>query len=395
MPSSLEQLSSIVASCVGISSVASRHSFNRIGDGEVLVDLRDIPQSIEFDESAGTVSSPASTTFAELSGALDTRGRALHNLASLPHISIGGAISTATHGSGSTSPCLASAVRELDLLTATGEVRSFRRGDDDFLGTVVALGSLGLVTRVVLQTEPTYEVSQTVHDGLAWTTLVESFDDVFASASSVSVFTRWGDVAGELWRKQRSDDRPPSRTDIEQSLVPADAMRHPIPGNPPDACTRQLGERGPWWNRLPHFRADAVPSAGSEIQSECFVERTASAAAIEAIRSIGPELDDVLLVSEIRTVAADDFWMSPFHERDSTGLHFTWKLDPAAVQAAVDRVALVLAPFDVRWHVGKAIPTGWRLERPGLGDFLDLKHRLDPTGRFTTDWFRSNVERSV
>ncbi len=394
-PSTVEQLSSLGASTAGLAAIASRHSFNRIGDGRTLVDLRNLAGSIEFDESSGTVSVPASTTYAELSVELDAHGRALHNLASLPHISIGGAVATGTHGSGSTSGCLASAVDELDLLTASGDIVTVRRGDDDFLGTVVALGSLGLVTRIVLRTEPDYEVAQTVHDGLSWETLLESFDDVFASASSVSVFTRWGDELGELWRKQRADVATPARLDVERGLVAADAMRHPIPENSPAACTRQLGESGPWWNRLPHFRADAVPSAGAEIQSECFVERSSSAEAITALRSVGAEFDELLLVSEIRTVASDDFWTSPFHGRDSTGLHFTWRLDPLAVQDAVDRVADALAAFDVRWHPGKAVPTDWRIEQPRLGDFLELKQRLDPTGRFTTDWFRTHVARSA
>lgn len=390
-PSSTDELIALVAASDGLAAIASRHSFNRIGDGRVLVDLGDLPRTVDVDDVAGTVSVPAWITYAELGSVLAARGRALHNLASLPHISIAGAISTGTHGSGSDLGSLATAVEAVELLTASGETITRRRGDADFLGSVVGLGSLGLLTRLTLGTEPTYDVEQTVYDGLDWATLTGSFDALFASATSVSVFTRWGDAPGELWRKQRVDRERADSPDVDRGLRPADGMRHPIVGGFTDACTHQLGEPGPWWNRLPHFRADAAPSAGAEIQSECFVARTDAAAAIEAMRSLGAALDEVLLVSEIRTVAADDLWMSPCYERDSVGFHFTWRLEPKAVQVAVDRVAEELAPFDLRCHLGKVMPTGWRIESPRLDDFLDLKHRIDPTDRFTTDWFRTHV----
>ena len=393
-PSSMGELTALIASSNGLAAVASRHSFNRIGDGSTLVDLRALPQSIDLDDSTDTVTAPAWITYTELSSELDARGRALHQLASLPHISIAGAISTGTHGSGSDLGGLGTAVEALDLLTASGESIRLRRGDADFAGAVVGLGSLGLLTRLTLRTEPTYDVAQTVHDGLDWGALTSSFDDVFASATSVSVFTRWGDAPGELWRKHRVARGPIAPADFESGLRPATGMRHPIPGAATDACTRQFGEPGPWWNRLPHFRADAEPSAGAEIQSECFVARADAAGAIEAMRSIGTALDAVLLVSEIRTVAADDLWMSPCFERNSVAFHFTWKLEPIAVQVAVDRVAEALEPFELRCHPGKVLPSGWRIESTRLDDFLDLKRRLDPTDRFTTDWFRTHVASS-
>lgn len=390
-PSTMQRLAEVVASTDGLAAVASRHSFNRIGDGRALVDLSDLPTVFELDEAAGTISAPAWVSYADLSSELATHGRALHNLASLPHISLAGAISTGTHGSGSDLGNLATAVEELDLMTASGSTLTIRRGDADFDGAVVGLGALGIVTRVSLRTEPAYDVVQTVADGLGWTALTSSFDAIFASATSVSVFTRWGDAPGELWRKQRADGRLVRSGDLEAGLSPATEMRHPIPGADATACTRQLGEPGPWWNRLGHFRADAEPSAGAEIQSECFVARRDAPAAIEALRAIGPELRDVLLVSEIRTVAADGLWMSPCHGRDSVGFHFTWALEPDAVQRAVDRVAEALAAFDLRCHPGKVLPTGWRIESPRREDFLDLKRRLDPTDRFTTDWFRTHI----
>ena len=393
-PTSIDDLGAMVRSSSQTAAIGTRHSFNGIGDADTIIDLSSLDTAVEFDEAAGTVSMSPAITYAELSSELAARGRALHNLASLPHISVGGAISSGTHGSGSQLGNLATAVRAVDLMLASGEEATFRRGDRDFDGAVVGLGALGLLTRVVLQTEPGYEVTQTVYDGLDWDSLSSEFDAVFASATSVSVFTRWGDTAGELWCKQRDDQSASARFDLG-SLRPADEMRHPIPGAATDACTTQLGRSGPWWNRLPHFRADGMPSSGDEIQSEFFVDRVDSVRAIEVLRSIAGQLDDVLLASEIRTVAADQLWMSTHHGRDSTGFHFTFRMDPDAVQTAVDAIGAAVSDCAPRFHPSKVLPKGWRFDLPEQARFIELKQRLDPHGRFTTDWFRTHVDQSV
>ncbi len=393
-PTSIDDLSAIVRSSEQMAAIATRHSFNAIGDADTIIDLSELEAPVIVDDDAGTVSVSPAITYAHLSSELVAHGRALHNLASLPHISVGGAISTGTHGSGSQLGNLATAVRAVDLLLANGEVSTYRRDEPDFDGVVVGLGALGLMTRVELQTEPQYDVTQAVYDGLDWQTLSDEFDAVFGSATSVSVFTRWGDAVGELWCKQRSDE-PSSGSFDYGSLRPAIEMRHPIPGAATEACTAQLGRSGPWWNRLPHFRADAMPSTGDEIQAEFFVDRADSVRAIEAMRSIGADLDGVLLVSEIRTIAADQLWMSPHRGRESTGFHFTFRMIPAAVQDAVNAIGAAVSGCEPRFHPSKALPTGWRIDSPQLQEFLELKHRLDPTDRFTTDWFRTHVAFSA
>lgn len=389
-PTSLDDLGAIVRSSPQVAAIGTRHSFNAIGDADTIIDLSTLDVPIAVDDETGTVSLSPATTYADLCAVLAARGRAVHNLASLPHISVGGAISTGTHGSGSRLGNLATAVHSVDLLSADGAVRRYRCGDPDFDGVVVSLGALGLMTRIELRTQPAFTVTQTVYDGLDWLTLTADFDALFGAATSVSVFTRWGDDVGEMWCKQRDDDATQAPFDL-RTLRPAAGMRHPIPGADPSASTQQLGRSGPWWNRLPHFRADAMPSTGNEIQSECFVDRADSASAIDALRSIGRALDPALLVSEIRTVAADEFWMSPHHGRDSTGFHFTFQMDQVRAQHAVDSIASALADVEVRFHPSKMLPTDWRIESPRRGDYLDLKRRLDPHDRFTTDWFRSHI----
>jgi xylitol oxidase len=391
-PTTLDDLRQLVENSGRLAAVASRHTFNAIGDGDTLVDLSGVSKPPSFDPDTGLVTISGSAIYTDVAFVLSAAGRALHNLASLPHISVAGAVATGTHGSGSTLQNLATAVESIELLTANGDFVTLRRGQRDFEGAVVNLGALGLVTQITLRTEPAFDVAQTVHDGLTWDTLTGSFDEIMSSATSVSVFTRWGDAPGELWRKQRTDVVSPVDVDpfgTSAAITP----RHPIPGADTSSCTEQGGRPGAWWNRLPHFRADSVPSSGAEIQSECFIDRADSAPAIDVMRSIAPQLADALMVSEIRTIAADDHWMSPCYARTSTAFHFTWKLDPPAVADAVELVGQTLAPFGVRHHWGKAMPSGWNgsgnYER--LADFLELKQRLDPTDTFTTPWFSQHV----
>lgn len=391
-PTTRPDLQQLVADSDQLAAIASRHTFSAIGDAAALVDLSGMSEPPSFDPNTGLVTISGSATYTDVAFALSAAGRALHNLASLPHVSVAGGVATGTHGSGSALQNLASAVESIELLTATGDFVTLRHGDPDFEGAVVNLGALGLVTQMTLRTERAYDVAQTVHDGLTWDLWTGSFDEIMSSATSVSVFTRWGDAPGELWRKQRTDVASPIEGEPFDTS-PAITPRHPIPGADAAACTEQSGRPGAWWNRLPHFRADAVPSSGAEIQSECFIDRADSAAALDAMRSIAAQLADSLMVSEIRTIAADEHWMSPCHARASTAFHFTWKLDPKAVADAVELVGRTLTPFGVRHHWGKAMPAEWNasgsFERHS--DFLELKERFDPTDTFTTPWFSQHI----
>ena len=266
----------------------------------------------------------ASVRYGELATRLDAAGFALHNMASLPHISVAGSIATGTHGSGDRNGGLATAVTGIEIVTAGGDLVAMTREShpDSFAGSIVALGALGVLTRVRLAIEPAYEVAQWVYEGMPWDRLRADVDAVFASAYSVSVLTRWNAPAVDyVWTKHRGEGSPPTRW-LDARL--ADEPRHPVIGLPPAPATPQLGQPGRWHERLPHFRLEFTPSVGAELQSEYFVPREHAAAAIDAMRVIGDRLAPVLMVSELRTVAADDLWLSPTYGRDSLALHFTW-----------------------------------------------------------------------
>jgi alditol oxidase len=388
-PATIDELRRLLARAPRIRVLGSRHSFNDLPDSEELVSLRALPARVEVDRDAGTVSVTPGVRYGELAEVLDGEGLALHNLASLPHISVAGAVATGTHGSGDARGNLATAVAGLELITSDGEVVTARRGEGDFEGLVVGLGTLGAVTRVTLDVQPAYEVRQRVFEGLEWGALLESFDAVMAAGDSVSVFTRLQDRVDQVWVKSRVTEAPEDvRAELFGARV-ATVDRHPILEIDPVNATRQLGVPGPWWDRLPHFRMGFTPSNGDEIQSEFLLPRAQAGAAIRVVRELAGVIRPVLQVCEIRTIAADALWMSPQHGRETVGLHFTWALDPDAVASVLAELEPALEDLGARPHWGKvfladAATIAPRYER--LGDFLRLAERLDPRGAFRNAW---------
>ncbi len=388
-PSTLEELQEIVAAARQVRAVGSRHSFNDIADAEEQVTLTALPADVVVDRDAATVSFGAGLTYGELAGALEREGVALHNLASLPHISVAGAVATATHGSGDANGNLATAVAALELVTSSGELVTAARGEPGFEGMVVGLGALGVVTRLTLDVEPAYEVRQRVFEALAWDSLFEHFDAITGSGYSVSVLSYLGDTVDQVWVRSRVTEAPEVVREDLFGARPATVDRHPILGLDPVNCTPQLGRPGPWSARLPYFRMGFTPSAGEELQSEYLVPREHAAAAIEAVRALADRIRPVLLVCEVRTIAADRLWMSPQYGRESVGIHFTWALEPEAVARVLADLEPALEPFDPRPHWGKLFLHAPRYER--AADFARLAETLDPRGAFRNAWLEARV----
>jgi alditol oxidase len=393
-PSTVEQLAEVVARAPRVRVLGSRHSFNDIADSAELVSLEGLPADVAVDRAASTVSFSAGLRYGELADALEAESLALHNLASLPHISVAGAVATATHGSGEANGNLATAVAALELVTSEGEVITAARGDDDFDGMVVGLGALGAVTRIALDVEPAYRVRQRVFEGLDWDALLQGFDAIAASGYSVSVFTRWGDDVDQVWVKSRATDEPEQVLADLLGAVASTVDRHPILGLDPVNCTPQLGVPGGWADRLPHFRMGFTPSNGDELQSEYHLPRRHAVAAIEALRGLAGTIRPVLQVTELRTIAADRLWMSPQYEQDTIAIHFTWAPEQEAVERVLVDVEAALAAFGARPHWGKvflaaASVVAGLYER--LPDFAALAQCLDARGAFRNDWLERHV----
>jgi len=388
-PTTLDALRGIVAESERLRVLGTGHSFNRVADtdGDLLrVDALPAEVEIAADRRSATVS--AGARLAAIAELLQADGLALPNLPSLPHISLAGAVATATHGSGDRNRNLAAFVRGIRLVAADGDVVELARGEsEDFDGAVVALGALGVVTHLTVDVEPSFEIAQHVYEGVSLDELTARHTEAFASGYSVSGFTDWGSGRASVWRKLRADTtgrfEQPGPDWLGGTLATEPA--HPVPGMPTENCTAQLAVPGPWHERLPHFRPEFTPSSGKELQSEFFVPRERAAEAFEAVRRLGAAIARVVQISEIRTIAADELWLSPCYRRDAVALHFTWIADLAAVAPVLASVESALLPLGARPHWGKVFlsgPAAALATYERAQDFSALIDRYDPVGKF-------------
>jgi xylitol oxidase len=386
-PGTIEEVRRLVAGARKAHAVGTRHSFNGVADtlGD-LIDLGGIDPDIAIDREAMTVTVGAGTSYSVLADHLQAQGLALHNMASLPHISLAGAVATGTHGSGDRSGSLATAVAGLELVTANGDLVTRRRGDAGFDGMVVSLGALGIVARVTLDIEPSFEMRQDAFTGLPWETALANFDAIMASADSVSILSKWsGDTVDRVWLKRRLPSG--ASGDPAPTLAGATATSRPIEFDENDVTPlfTVFGAAGPWCERLPHYKAGVVVTPSEQIQSEYMVARKVAVNALTQLRAMGERMDPYLYATELRTVAGDGLWLSPTYGHDCVGIHFTWKKDFEAVQALTAEIEDKLLPLGARPHWGKMIhATAARLAPlyPRLAEFRDLARDFDPAGKF-------------
>lgn len=399
-PTSIDEVRSLIAAAAPgtLRPLGTRHSFSSIADttGTLLSSSGfGDPSDIVVAADLRSVSVPAGMRYGDLARALDRHGLALANLASLPHISVAGAVATGTHGSGVRNGSLATAVTTVEFVDGTGELVTLRRRDADFDGAVVALGALGFVTRLELDVEPSYQVAQTVYRGLPLDAVLDRFDEVTALGYSVSMFTTWADpdVVEQLWLKRRTDTDAPAPDSVLGAL-PSPIPMHPIAGVDPVHCTPQQAVPGPWLDRLPHFKLEYTPSNGAELQSEYLLPRASALAAIDAMRALAPEFRHLVQVTEIREIASDALWLSGAYGTDTVALHITWHPDQPAVDALLPRLEERLLPLGARPHWGKrfhAEVTELEPLYPRLADFRALAHRHDPRGVFVNDFLRARL----
>lgn len=391
-PTTVDELRQVVAASASMKALGSRHSFTRIADtAGTLVSTAELDLPIQVDAAQRRVRVGGGVRYGELAQELDRQGWALANLASLPHISVAGAVSTGTHGSGVANRSLAAAVTGVELVTSTGDLVRLSETDETFYGAVVGLGALGIVTTVELAIEPTFEVAQTVYENVPVEAVRTAFDVIAGSAYSVSLFTTFHEDAyvDQVWRKERTDA---AATPIPAALRDREAggARHPLPGVSAASCTVQGGKAGRWLDRLPHFRLEFTPSNGEELQSEFLLPIADAVAAFDAVRGLADRLKPVLQVCEVRTIAGDELWLSPSSGRDSVAFHFTWTADEAGVAEVLPELEAALAPFDARPHWGKVFTPRDPAELyPRWADFVALQRELDPRGALVNDYLRA------
>ena len=396
-PQSVSEVQNIVKSSNKLRALGTRHCFNRIADSNYkLLSSKNLNKVIELNTEAKTVTVEGGIKYGELSPYLHQKGFALHNLASLPHISVAGSFTTATHGSGVENGNLATQVAALEIVTANGEVVSLSRkkDGDQFLGAVVSLGAMGVITKATLNIQPTYEVKQYVYEWLPMEQLKEHFEKIVSAGYSVSLFTDWQkNSINEVWIKTKEEDNFKAEK-MFYGATAATTNLHPIAEISAENCTEQLGVPGPWHERLPHFKMGFTPSSGKELQTEYFVPFNHAVEAIQAIARLGKQIGPHLFISEIRTIAADDFWMSPCRGQKSVALHFTWKQEWEAVSKLLPIIEKELYAFNARPHWGKLFtmsPKVLASRYDKLDDFTKLITTYDPKGKFRNDFLNATI----
>lgn len=393
-PRTVAEIQAIVRGASQCRVVGSGHSFNDIADASTdLIELDAFTCDTVFDDVTGQITVAGSMRYGDLLNFLAPTKWALHNTASLPHISVAGTIATATHGSGVRHGNLATCVVAMEIVRADGAVVQVSEASHgaQFLGMVVHLGALGVITRVTLKLVPRFDMRQDIYLDLPFATAMAHFDEIMSASYSVSLFTTWqGDTIAQVWRKSLPHEITDATTPWYGATAASRPM-HPISSMNADPCTTQMGHIGGWHERLPHFRMEFTPSNGDELQTEYFIDGRDAVLAMQAVRTISDRIAPVLFISEIRTVAADQLWMSMHYQRESVALHFTWKNMWPEVSHVLPQLEAVLAPFAPRPHWGKLFSMPAALIRaayPRMYDFLDLRTQWDPTGKFINAWMR-------
>lgn len=397
----LKQVQTIVKKYPKLKVLGTRHCFNDIADTkDQFISVVGAQEHIDLDTKNKTVTVNGGLKYGQLAPFLHQKGFALHNLASLPHISVAGACATATHGSGEKNGNLATAVAAMEIVTADGEVVKLAREKDGekFNAAVVHLGALGVVTKVTLDVQPTFMMDQHVYENLPLTELKDHFDEIEASGYSVSLFTNWsGNAITEVWVKHKlTSSKVPKIQAAKEFFGGKLATRnmHPIPELSAENCTEQMGVPGPWYERMPHFKMGFTPSSGKELQTEYFVPRKNAVDALLAISKMGSRISPHLFTSEVRTIAADNLWLSPCYKQDSVAIHFTWKQDWPSVSKLLPVIENELATFNARPHWGKlfTVSPGLLEKRyEKLPEFRELAAQMDPTGKFRNAFLNLNV----
>jgi alditol oxidase len=404
-PKTIKDLKENVSRVKKMRTLGTRHCFNSIADSvDNLVTTKHLLNIVSIDYKKLEVTVEGGIKYGELAPFLEKGGYALHNLASLPHISVGGACATATHGSGVTNGNLATAVLAMDIVNAKGEIVTLTKEKDGekFNGAVVALGALGPVARLTLAIQPTYQIRQDVYQNMPMNSLGKHFDEIMSAGYSVSLFTDWqNNNINEVWIKSKFQAVLGKKIEGKYDAKPeffggklATKNLHPIAELGAENCTDQMGVLGAWHDRLPHFKMGFTPSSGKELQSEFFVDRKDAVAAMQAIEKLSKKIGPLLMITEIRAIAADNLWMSTAYKRDSVAIHFTWKQETEGVMALLPEIEAALEPFNYRPHWGKIFtidPKKLQARYEKLADFKALVAEFDPEGKFRNEFLDKNI----
>jgi alditol oxidase len=396
-PKNITELQELIKKCKKTRGLGTTHCFNKIADSKQnQISSSAFNKVVSLDKINNTVTVEAGIKYGEFCKYLDDNGYALHNLASLPHISVAGACATSTHGSGTKNGSLATAVVAIEFVNGKGELIHLTKEKDggEFLGAVVNLGALGIVTKLTLSLQPTYKMKQIVYQNLPMVELEKNFEAIMSAGYSVSLFTDWKNKnVSEVWIKSKSDDLKTIAPTFYGATLAVKNL-HPIEALDAINCTEQMGVEGPWYERMPHFKMGFTPSSGKELQSEFFIPFENAFQGFMAIEKLNEKVSPHLMITEVRTIAADDLLMSPFYKKACVAFHFTWKQEIEEVNTVLPSIEEALAPYNPRPHWGKVFtmkPSVLQSRIEKLNEFKLLMTKHDPEGKFRNEFIDLNL----
>jgi alditol oxidase len=227
-----------------------------------------------------------------------------------------------------------------------------------------------------------------------WGSWKKNFEVIISAGYSVSLFTDWKNKnISEVWIKSKSDDLKTIAPTFFGATL-ATKNLHPIEALDAINCTEQMGVEGSWYERMPHFKMGFTPSSGKELQSEFFIPFENAYQGFMAIEKLNEKVSPHLMITEIRAIAADDLFMSPFYKKTCVAFHFTWKQEIEAVNAVLPFIEEALAPYNPRPHWGKIFtmkPAVLQSRIEKLSDFKLLMAKHDPEGKFRNEFLDANL----
>ncbi len=396
-PTSVEEIQDIVSSSSQVRVIGSRHSFNGIADSSVdQLWLGAMNQKVIIDTLNKKATVPAGITYTELCPVLEETGFALTNLASLKHITVAGAVTTATHGSGNGVGNLATVVSGVEMVSANGDLVEYTReqNPDIFPGVVVSLGALGIITRYTLDLVPSFLIQQDSYENIPFSEVYEHYGEITNSAYSVSLFPTWqNDYCETLVLKRKASSKEPLSTPdtfFGARSRPPEKARKASEGR----SYSPFGKPATWHESLPHYSLHEPEKMGNELQSEYFLPRENLVEALKAVQSLKEDLEPILGGSEIRSVAADDLWMSPANGQDIVGIHFNWLKKWDGIKLFLPKLEAALRPYSAMPHFGKLFHMGHEELKevyPALNNFRKLILESDPEGKFNNDFIKKYI----
>ena len=391
-------LAAVTSGPAPVRAVGAGHSFTAlVPTGGTLLSLDGLTGIIDHDAASHQATVWAGTRLGELGPALAALGQCMPNLPDVNKQSLGGAIATGTHGSGDRSPALHAQVVGLRIATpAQGIVDCSRSVRPEVFGAaLVGLGVFGVVTQYRLQNVPSVRVLKRVElrptsDVLEdWPTLrgahrnaeffVLPFTGMTATVThdetdrpvAIGGKPQDSDLLLDLkWLRDWTGFASPLRRRLAQSAMASLQPEESVE----DAWKLLSNERDIRFNELEYH----LP------------RETQIAALREVLAAIESQRPDVFFPIEVRSIAADDAWLSPFHDRasGSIAVHAHYKDDYRFLYELVEPI---LRRHGGRPHWGKLHSLTARELAPlypHWEEAMEVRRMLDPDGRLLNPYLR-------